>query len=55
MVFNEKFDYPFPIMVDSVSQSIQAAKFSSESVFNITLAKLKSPHTLIFNMDILKK
>ncbi len=55
MVFNDKFDYPFPIMVDSIPQTNQAVTFSSESIFNITLAKLKSPHIMIFNMDTLKK
>ena len=53
MVFNDKFDYPFPIMIDSKPQSSQA--LSSQSVFNITLAKLKSPQTMLFNMDVLKK
>ena len=51
--FNSKLDYPFPIMVENFNQ--QTPIFAGPSVFNITLAKLKSAQTMIFNMDILKK
>ena len=55
MVFNNKFDYPFPVMIDYTPSSNQAPVISGQSIFNVTLAKLKSSQIMIFNMDILKK
>lgn len=47
--FNEKFENPFPVVVESTNKF---TTFTGPSVFNISLIKPKSNHALIFNMDI---
>lgn len=49
--FNEKFDIPFPILIERFYNQIPV--LSGQSIFNVTLAKLKSLDlSMIFNMDI---
>jgi len=47
--FNEKFENPFPVIVENNNQF---QTFSGPSVFNISIAKVKSNQILISNMDI---
>ena len=50
---NNKYDYPFPVLIENVNNDM--AIFSGPSVFNLTLTKPEFFNIMLFNMNPIKR